>query len=275
MFRLSLMARTRPGLLEIMEGGASAPIPLRNEFLIERFRRRIDFIHRMNAFAYVPIETLDGTIIVGRLGRPETELAADAPERGYAPVAIPLNRAVNLFLNTSSDPEGQKLAMQVDQRVGTPSALLQSMFQYINDSDPDAPWMIDIRPITDENSFWDAVSQHENEITNVTFKMVAPNILGFTDSVSEELKTTRDENNANLITVSLDNKAGLRLRTPSIVNAVRYVAAGGGRVILRGKFKKFFDSKRKQRSISVQDDAAASTGIPETLRRIKDRLFGP
>lgn len=265
------MARRRPPLLEHIDAHVE-PQP-RGAYLVAQLSQRIDFMHRQHLFTYVHIQNLDETIVVGRLGRKETERATDAPETGYAPVRLEVHRAVNLFLDTSSDPNGQKLALQVDPKVGTPSSLLNSLVEHINNSNPDGPWIIDVRAMIDEVSFWEAVDAHENEITNVTFKLVAPNIFGFTDNVAEEMKAVRDENNANIATVSLDNKEGLKLKTDSIRNAVKYVSAGGGIVTLRGKLRKFFDSRKKHRNITVENDVAAVTGMPETLTEISTKLF--
>ena len=74
----------------------------RQLYLIQQFGRRIDFLHRQHLFTYVHIQNLEDRIVVGRLGRKETERAADAPETGYAPVRLELHRAVNIFLDTGS-----------------------------------------------------------------------------------------------------------------------------------------------------------------------------
>jgi hypothetical protein len=264
------MARLKPPLLEAM---AETPPVGRQDYLLTVFGRRIDLTYRKKPVVYVPVERIDGALI-GRVGRPAIDHPAGPPESGFAPTEVPIHIAVNLFLDTAGDPDGQKLALQANPRVGSPRHIVEAIVQHINDQDADAPWQIDVHPITDSESFWNAVKRHDAEITSLQLTFSATNVLGIFDNVTGEVDAAKKENNAASMTVSLDNGDGIKVDTPSIRKAINYISQGGGFAIIRKGRKKLFDTTETQRSVSVEGDAPASPGKIDTLGAIKRALFG-
>lgn len=265
------MARRRPELLEGMTG--PAPLVSRRDYLVAAFSRRIDFTHRSRSFSYIKITEAGGTII-GRVGRPGVEHLTSGPESGFAPQDYPGHLATNLFVDTDGDSDGQKLAYQINPRVGAARRIVEALIQRINDMDVDTAWQTEVHPIIDEETFWAAAEKNASIITSLQLSLVAPNILGFKDSVSEEMKRARDENNAASVDIKLSNKDGIKLDTLSIRNAVHYVSEGGGDAIIRSRKKKLFDSRERKRSIPVDGDTVAAEGKENLLELIKRRLFG-
>ena len=236
MFRLSLMRRQAPPILEHIRGHVpEESVPSRASFLRGIFENRIDFTHYGHAFAYVHIETVDGAI-AGRLGRKEMGRLADTPETGFRELEREGYRAVNSFLDTSET--SQQFALEIDEKIGLTGAIARALIAAVNIQYVDSSWLLDIHPLINAASFWEAVRNTTTGITSVKFVLVAPNVLGFKDSVAQEMKLARDENNANTVTVGLDNRAGLILETDSIRHAVDYVAAGGGDAVLKSGKKK-------------------------------------
>ena len=271
MFRLSLMSRRRLPLLEPLYEQSAAPT--RTQYLKEAFSRRVDFVYRKSTYSYVHVTDID-SVVSGRMGRQTKERRTTGPDTAFEITEEISHIATNVFVDTDGDPTGQKMAVQLNARVGTPGALLEKLMQAINDANPDGAWSIEVHPMTDEKSFWNVVAEHKQIITCVQFKLVAPNVLGFFDSVSNELREIRDENNGANVGISIENKDGIILDTQSIKNAVRYVSEGGGDAILRARKKILFDSRRNQRSISPPEDAVVSLGIHGVLVSIKKALFG-
>lgn len=271
LFRMSLLARRRPPLLDVMM--PPAPRTTRQEHLSAAFSGRVDFAHRGIQFAFVPV-TKVGEVIAGRLGRPAKEFRTSGPDTAFEPIEEAGHIATNIFIDTAGDPDGQKIAVQINPKVGAPGALMDALIQRVNDRTVDAEWQIEVRSIIDETSFWATVEQNAAIITYIQFKLVAPNVLGLKDNVTREMRQVRDENNGAQVTVAIENKDGIRLATASIRNAVHYVSEGGGDVVLKAKRKKLFDSKRKQRNIFPPEDATVSKGSETVLRRVMMALFG-
>lgn len=272
LFRLSLMARRKPPLLEALQ---STRETTRQEHLRAAFGQRVHFAIRAVAYSYVHIEEIDGTI-VGRVGRKGVERPAGPPETGFAPEEHSVHFAANLFIDTAGDPDGQRLAFQINPRVGSPRLVTEALIQKINAAGVDtAAWQIDVHPITNANTFWNAVKKHENEITQIQITFSAPNVLGIFDNVTSELDTAKkNENNAAAVSVSLENRDGIKVDTPSIRKAIEHIAKGVGNAVLRKGRKKLFDTNDKQPTISVDGDTPAAQGKADMLSSIKRALFG-
>jgi hypothetical protein len=252
---------------------ARAQPSTRQDYLAEVFGGSIAFIYRKIPYNYIYITRI-GDILAARIGRPRRELRTSGPEEEYAPFEDAGNIAVNVFIDTAGDPDGQKVAIQFNTSVGSPSSLIETLVRKINEADVDADWQIEVRPIIDENTFWTTVEKNEKSITSIQFKLVAPNVLGFSGSVFDEMKMVRDENNAEIVSVGIENKNIIRLNTDSIRNAIKYVSEGAGDVILKIKSKIIFDSRRKQRSIAVKGDAPIARGNEDALKETTTTLFG-
>ena len=259
-------------MLEAMQGPPPS-IP-RREYLIEAFGQRIDFAHRRVAYSYVPTFTVEGNVVVGRVGRPGISHVVGPPDTAFAPVDQPGFVAANIYLDANDDPDGQKLAIQLNTGVGAVLPLVTALIQRINDIGVDAAWLIEVYPISDEESFWSVVEKYRSEITSLQLKLVAPNILGFRDSVSQEMRRVRDENNAATVTIGIENKDGINVDTKEVREAVHYVSEGGGDAILRKGRRKLFDSKRRTRTINVDDDAAATPENSGIIITVIKRIFG-
>jgi hypothetical protein len=271
LFRLSLLARRKPPLLEGMQG--VAPAVSRQDYLAAAFGRRIDFTYRKMNYCYIKVTDID-QVVAGRIGRPGTEHTTGGPETGFAPFEHEGHLATNVFIGTAGDADGQMLAFQINPRVGTPRPILEALIQRINDIDVDVAWQTEIKPMSDEGSFWKVAEENAAIITSLQLTLIAPNILGFRDSVVDELKLARDENNAATVVVAIDNKDGIKVDTQSIRNAVHYVSEGGGDAALRNRRKVLFDSRRRTRTISVEGDTPVAQDKERVLRMITTFLFG-
>jgi hypothetical protein len=252
---------------------ATQPEEPRSDYLRRVFGERIDFIHHGNSFAYVYIGELEG-VVVGRLGRKAVEKVVEPPERGYTALERDGYRAVNIFIDTSGDPTGQRLAVKLDPKVGNARKIVERLIDQINTKDADAPWLIEFRPIIDEASFWSVVAARQADITSVQFDFVVPNVLGLGSKISDELKVAMDENNAGEVGVELKNKYGIKVDTPSIRETMPYVSKGGGDVILKSGQKTIFNSKNKVTTVDVEEDQDISPDNQRVWRRLIERIFG-
>jgi hypothetical protein len=187
---------------------------------------------------------------------------------------MPVHFAANVFVDTAGDPDGQKMAFQVNARVGSPRLIADALIQRINDIGVDAAWQIDIHPITDVDTFWEAVGQHASETTSLQLIFAAPNVLGLMNNITKELGEARSENNAATVSITLENKDGIKVDTPPIRDAIKLIALGVGDAILRKGRRILFDTRRRTRSINIGEDAPAEQGMESTLTTIFHKLFG-
>lgn len=271
-FRLSLMANTRPPLLEIISPARSERIS-RQLYLQKEFSGRIDFTHRGRDFTYVHIDGFDDRI-VARIGRRGLEAASADPDLKFAPIEEERFQAVNVYIDTASDPDGQKVAMQDDKRIGRPSSVLESLVSHINSRIADQPYEIAVHPVVKEQDFWAVVEAHKGEITTLRIQLSAPNVLGLGASLPKEMRDAKEQNNVSRASVTLENKNGIRVDTPDVRETIAYVLAGGGDAILRAAKKVLFNSKRSIESVSVGNDEPVSVARRDVAAEVAKKIFG-
>ena len=272
LFRLSLMANTRPPLLEIIQPSSTSRVE-RQVFLQDEFLGRVDFLHRGRDFSYVYVDSFDG-IIVARIGRLGLEGASSDPDHKFEPKIDERFQAVNVYLDTASDPNGQKIAMQHDQRIGKPGGILESLLDHINTRVADQPYEIALHPIVSESDFWTIVKANERDITSLRIDLSAPNVLGLGASIPKEMKAAKDENNVSKATVILENKHGIKVDTIDIRETIKYVLAGGGDAILNAGKRILFSTRRRRDSVNVGQDEPVSINRRDMAREVSKKIFG-
>ncbi|MEC9434652.1 MAG: hypothetical protein VYD87_17235 [Pseudomonadota bacterium] len=268
-------------LLEIDQSGDLFDAPParldRSAYLRLAFSQRIDFEHRNNPLVFQPIgeqEVTGGAVSLGRIGRRKIETVNKPPEENFEEEEAISWRAANVLIDTRSDSEGQKVAMQFHIDVGRPLPVFVSLVNFINEVNSKHGWQIEVNVMTSTTSFWEAVNKNKGSITYVEFDFVTPNVLQLRNQLNEGLKEARQKRNAQKVRVGLQNKNGLLdLDGQEVIDAVEYVSEGGGSVKLKSGQKKIYDSEEEERAEEVEDDEPLIAGKRSTWQRISDILF--
>ena len=273
--RLFLLPQAQLPLFE--ESNALPANTTRPEYLSYIFRQRIDFIHRKKQFVYVPIgeeERDTGPVLLGRVGRLVYTTVNAPPEADFEEIDLDSWRAANLLIDTSDQPDGQKVAFQHHAHVGKPLPIAESLVMHINRINPISGWLMEINPITEKQSFWDAVSQHGSEITRAEFTFVTPNIFGFHTTLNDDLRRMREQHNASSVTEVLQNpKGNLDLKGENIEGAVEYITEGGGQSKLKAGSDTVYDSTHEGKVMEVDEDEPLAKEKHSTWKRITSKLF--
>jgi hypothetical protein len=178
----------------LIETGDISPRLERQDYLTDVFNRTWTFVHRGIDMVYVPIRRDEGddqTFTFGRVGKQVTSHENAGPEDKFEPTQKIGWRAANMLLNTSSDQDGQKLAMQASTEVGKPLAVINSLAQHINSQNDDSGWAIAVNYIVERQSFWEAVEKYRGQITRAEFTFVTPNVLGIRSVLNQRLNYYR------------------------------------------------------------------------------------
>lgn len=274
-FRISLIENPQPDLFEVVD--RDSRIPARHEFLIDVFTKRMDFTHRKSNFVFAPIgqnELQDGVICLGRIGRQKPEYVNLPPEQNFEAVEQQFWRASNILIDTRGGADGQIIAIQKNSSVGIPYSIISSLTDYLNNSTPAKPWLIEINPISEERDFWTAYRQNKGEVSYVEFDFVTPNGLGITTSIVDDLKEARKKHNAQRLRVGLTNKRGaLNLEGEDIRNAAEYVTAGGGSAKIKAGRRVVYDSTKMERTVEVSEDEPLSPQRQSVWGRLISVIF--
>lgn len=267
-FRLFLTERDQRQIFE-------HPID-RHQYLIEALGvERIDFEGRGAKYSYVHIGTFDD-VVISRIGREKTEIKNDGPETGFEETAKDEWHAVNVFIDTSGSPDGQKMVVGLSPQVGAPKAITQYFIERLNEINPGSKWRIIVNPIIDQHDFWDVAKKYKGRLTRLDLRFVSPNIFGGKDATAKALRKLHDENSVQTTEVRLSNNDGaLNPDSNTVRESLEYIEKGGGKVRLRAGNKTIYDSKDspQRKDIPTEEDLPVRKDEQSTWKGFIKALF--
>jgi len=275
LFRLSLLERPLDlfDALEERDGGARRET--REAWLRRMFSGEITFTYRQNRFHFVPdpvLQSETNRTIVGRLGRKRITQENEPPESGLRETEHTAWHAMYVLIDPTHHEDGQKMAIQRDATVATSClAVFQSLVSSINRGSNPEPYLIEVRALSEANSFWEFAAEHP-VITSLQFEMVAPNMFGIQDDWDADMKELKATENADKAKFLTESKDGLNVNTPRVKKGVEKTARGTATVKARAKDGARYSSDESVRTVTVQEkDDDITWG--ELMKLIVRRIF--
>lgn len=248
-FRFSLLVRADRDLF-------AGPDQTREEYLREVFGADQVFEHYKIQFHYKPHPVAEpGGAVLGRIGR-EVEMDENLPPtEGLLETTHATWKAVVVAIDPVDGPDGQKVAVKVDRRVGGPLALISALVDRINETNPSAPYTIEVNPLFDTQSFWSWANEHEGQINELWFTLVAPNgIFGLNNNVKTEMGVARAVTGADDVTVGLKTAQSLNVNVDPVVETVDYAASTGGKIKARANNGDSFSSTSRPKTTTIKSE---------------------
>lgn len=146
----------------------------------------------------------------------------------------------SLLVVINNDPNIQLMAIEVESRgfrkTQTVAGILQSGF---NASLQKYSLHMSIMPIFDKADFWEVVDEYRNQITQVKFEMVSPNMSSIAESLKLDLHALHDLTNTQETTLELTSDKNASLTLPKdnefLNSLVDYSANGGGNISVKAR----------------------------------------
>lgn len=231
----------------------------RQAFIENRFVGKIEFDHYGTEFSFVRLSTDVFTgAIVGKVGRSFLSHEHAPPEEDFDEQVRTAWRALVVIIDPNPGTEGQKIAVQVDRKVGKPHSILRSFLKHIN-SDLTAPYHLEAVPLTNTDSLWDFEKRNRGEIVSITFDFIVPNGVWTTDSsLKEELRDANESLNAQRVITTLKSDTGIRTDSPQIATALAYTGSGNGEVSAKSSDGEKFSSTSNKKTASLPYDVLYS-----------------
>ncbi|SMP36037.1 hypothetical protein [Shimia sagamensis] len=272
LFRLSLRQRKQIDILDALEPKS------REEWILALFSRETRFRHHGTDFVYVALDP-KGTYpyIVGKIGREVSEIENTPPEDGYREVIHDAWKAAVVVVDPREHGDGQKLAIQYHQDVGTPSTLAPRLLQAMEEQQDWRPYLSSVHPITNTEAFWDFVRRNKGKVTYIRFELEVPNMFGGDDEYDKEMQAYRDEENAQKIAIEVKNPDGVDAETERVrFTAEKAMGQGTGNVKARAVGKRNnFSSQNQQESARIPVETNRSQRpLIERAAEIADRILG-
>lgn len=272
MMRLFLTSREVPPIIEALKRELTS----RKQYLINLFGTEKKFLHRGKPYVYTYFHTVENRFIAGVIGRERSVTVHASPEEKYHPVEVPDWETVNIIIDISGEADGQKVAMQERNNIGSPLHILRSLTDHINDNNIDSDWLIAVNSITRENEFWQTVEQYKGRISEMDMTFITPNIWNGSTETEGALRELHDINKAQSVEIRLKNPdKNLQPDSTRIRESVDYITRGGGSIQLKTDGKTVYSSEDKiVKQSAGEDDVSVQDALYNLLVALVNRLFG-
>lgn len=270
LYRLSLLPSRVGNLFEPGPDKIS-----REEWLRKVFNEEQPFEHYGSSFHYVPSKlNADSESIVGRVGRLVYREENKPPAEGLEAFTHEAWLAAVMVLDPSHHEDGQKLAIQNVNEVGSPKMLVKSLVSAINERYSRYPYAIEVGQIIDDQSFWGFVENNKGNVTSLTLDFIVPNMFGSQAEIEKDLQEFRDSEEVRKVRLNLANEDGIKPDTKKIRDAVTYAAKSGGRIRARAKGKKTYRSDDTVKRTYIEDVKETGLELIEVARKLANRILG-
>lgn len=228
LFRLSLKAKE---ISDLFEPRADDGSELGREgWLRLYFSGEHTFNHRGSQFYYRPETETSGSrsdLILGWIGRERTVHERTPPTEGFEPTERPQWQAAFIAIDPGAHSDGQKIALEANNDIGRPHALIQSLIRHMNEMG-EPPFSAQVFPIVEAGSFWTFAAAHGDQIKSITFDVAAPNMFKDLEDFQEEMRALRDNENVANVKTTLESDGTLNHKTDRLTQIVDYTERGAG-----------------------------------------------
>lgn len=273
LFRLSLRKRRQIDILDKIDEQMS-----REQWIRHLFSRTTEFRHHGTEFVYVPLDPIQTfPYVVGKIGRPVSEIEHTAPEDGYQEYIHDAWKAAVVVCDPRESDDGQKLAIQFHMDVGKPATLAPRLLQAMEEGLEYLQFLSAVHPISNSEAFWDFVERNEGKVTRIVFELEVPNMFGSDDEFDKEMKEYRDKEKAQKVSIKLENPDGIEPNTDRVkYTANKAMSQGTGTVKAKAVGKNnTFSSQKQQESARIPVDHDNETEpLIERAASMADRILG-
>ena len=158
-----------------------------------------------------------------------------------------------------------------------PSTIMNHLAKVINNALCEHRVVFKLSPITQKQSFWSAIEEHQGLVSVVEFDLLSPNFLGSTYETNEFLKDLKKDcnNDSTKIVLRSDgNSLTPDKNSHFLSNILKYITNGGGKWAIKSESKRITSEKSvyevdiSRKSVEEQIDGESE--LDWSLRQIED-----
>lgn len=260
-------------LVERAQGDLLTPPVSREHWLRNAFAEGFQFRHQAKTFYWVPHPNAEG-VILGTVQRQKQRVQHRPPEDGAAEFLAEEWQGSLVVIDPIYQPDGQKVAFEIDPSVGKTNAILSSIVSHLNERD--GQYSLVAKALFAGESFWRFAERHGERLQYITFSFVVPNMFfGVSTDVDTGLRRIGEDTGAQEVKVTLDSDDGVDTKSRSVRDAMNYAEEGGASVTAKSLGGEYYSSTKKQKTSTI--DGILSSGkadvqswINKVLGRVKN-----
>lgn len=220
-FHFSLIERDQTDLLE--------PALSREDWLRSKLSDTIEFSHAGKPFYWVP-QPYSDEFIIGVIERQKIHVVRTPPEDGAQEQESSFYTGSMVVIDPLNRPDGQRVAVQNDQQVGQPNALLTSFVKHLNDQRAHQ-YAVHFKPLFRGDNFWRFAEKHGGQLEFVRFRFTVPNmIFSAGGGVKKGLKRIGEDTDAQEIDLKIESDDGIRADSQAVKEGLAYGEEGNAKV---------------------------------------------
>lgn len=132
-----------------------------------------------------------------------------------------------------------------------------------------------IKPMFDENFFWNLAEIHKNKITSVEFQFITPNMANISKTLAQELKDLGKQTNASMEQITLRSQSStldLSKSNKTLQGLVEYTSQGAGNISVKVQgLRKRIKTSDTMRSVQLSE-LELSGSSEDVVAMIRDVL---
>jgi hypothetical protein len=220
-FHFSLIEREQMDMLD--------PDRTREEWLRARLDKGFTFYHHGNTFHWVP-KDISREFIVGIIERQKFQLEMTPPDEGADEVEGSFWTGSMVVIDPNNRPDGQKVAVEDNQHVGQPNALLNSFVAHLN-KQAGNQYALHFKALFRGDSFHRFANKHGGQLEFVRFRFTVPNmIFSAGGGVKKGLERIGNDTNAQEVEIKIESDDGIDANSKAVKEGVAYAEGGNAKV---------------------------------------------
>jgi hypothetical protein len=257
LYRLSLQERNPS--LRILEASEAELNESRQDFLMRILNNgKMNYTPRANVnLQYVPVESEQGvlhSVIAKRkqeTGRYSNENPLELGEREKWEIC-------NVIFNFENDE--QVAGVEYNQGIAQdPKTIINGLVKHLNNLDTYLKYHIEVYPVKEHHSFWDAVESCGEKITTFTFEIVPSNPVPDNKRATDHAFDLLDALDAQKLKQTANNPEGLNLENSAVKDMVAKSERGEASVTARSPKGSVYNSDNNVKIVNVEDDIYSKT----------------
>lgn len=230
------------------------------------------FPHRKGELHWVPQGEDEGSI-VGLIQRSIKHARHEPPELGGAEIIADEWQGAYVVIDPTHHEDGQKAAVENDDKAGKPTALINSLAGAVNGR-ADARYHIAVEPLFDANEFWQFSALHGNTLKWINFDFVVPNMWGTRGDLDRDLRETGQQTGAQRVSVRLKGDDGISTQNDKVKEGVEYVEKGAGTLTAKSLDGQPYNSKNAIKTTDIPAPDGTAEQRKSYFARFRDRILG-
>lgn len=185
----------------------------------------------------------------------------------------------NIIVAINNNPEVQKIAIQTNTSAFKTNEIVRNfVLESIDNKTKDFNLAFYLDPIYDKQDFWNFVKKYPQQIKQLTFNLISPNLSNISKDLTINLREAYEDTNVHRTKLELeaekDGVLDIKEGSKFVTGIVNYSANGGGSIYARLKgSRKKYNTAENPAEFSIEEKLLKDNDWDDLDAQFKDLLI--